>query len=165
MSRDDDDHRSNVHGMVGDAKWEAFHARRALRRELPSPSPEAKSNVAAALSDYRDVLWDYREEGALEIPWDDRPINVDEVDRYLNEKTVVQKRVNRRGNVSEKNTVPLIHKVPAQNLFAIGKELDAMAKELGFAEKPKSDTGDLYGVKRDPQEYPEPKKDGIQKPQ
>ncbi len=162
---EDTDGGSGFQQLIRDVKEEAFHARRRLRRELPSPTVEAKREAAAALSDYRDILWDYREEGVLEVAWDQRPVNVDEVDRYLTEKTLVEKSMNRRGDAHNSEVAPLIDDVPAQNLFAIGKELDAIAKELGFAAPAKNSGGKLYQVKKDPDDYPEPQKDGIQKPQ
>lgn len=162
---EESDGASGFQPLIRDVKEEAFHARRQLRRELPSPSVEAKRKAAAALSDYRDILWDYREEGVLEVSWDERPVNVDEVDRYLTEKTLVQKSMNRRGNAKDSEVAPLIDDVPAQNLFDIGKELDAIAKELGFAAPAKNSGGKLYQVKKDPDDYPEPQNDGIKKPQ
>jgi len=142
MSDYDDDTDSGFQRLIREVKEEAFHARRRLRRELPSPSVEAKRETAAALSDYRDVLWDYREEGVLEEAWDERPVNVDEVDRYLTEQTLVEKSMNRRGHAQNSEVAPLIDDIPAQNLFAIGKELDAIAKELGFAASTRDTTPD-----------------------
>lgn len=162
---EDTDGASGYQRLILDVKEEAFHARRRLRRELPSPSVEAKREAAAALSDYRDILWDYREEGVLETTWDDRRVNVDEIDRYLTERTVVETTMDRRGHAQDAEMAPLIDDVPAKNLFAIAKELDAIAKELGFAAPAKNSGGKLYQVKKDPEDYPEPQSDGIEKPQ
>lgn len=123
--------------VIREAKEEAFQARRSLRRELPSPTLQTKRAVAEALSDYRDVLWDYHNENALETAWDERPVNVDELDQYLSQTITTREPMNRRGKAAEQVQVPLVAQVSAQKLLAIGKELDAIAKELGFAAEPK----------------------------
>lgn len=137
---DDDGSETGFRRLIREAKEEAFHARRQLRRDLPTPSAETKRNVAAALSDYRDVLLDYHDEGALKTSWDDREVNVDVLDKFLAETVTVEQTLNRRGAAVEERTMPLAAKVPADRLFQIGKELDAIAKELGFAAPAKEKT-------------------------
>jgi hypothetical protein len=137
---DDTGSETGFRRIIREAKEEAFHARRQLRRDQPSPSVETKRNVAAALSDYRDALYDYRDEGVLETPWDEREVNIDELDAYLSQTTTMEQSLNRRGGASEVKTVPLVAKVPAERLFRIGKELDSIAKELGFAASAKEQT-------------------------
>ena len=52
---------SGFRRLIRNAKEEAYHARRMLRREMPNPGIDAKHEAAVAHSDYRDILWDYRE--------------------------------------------------------------------------------------------------------
>jgi len=125
--------KSGFRRIIREAKEEAFHARRKLRREQPSPSFATKREVAAALSDYRDLLWDYRDEGALDTEWDERCVDVDQLDRMLSETVVVEQSLNRRGGAVEKQEVSAVANVSAKHLLRIGKELDSIAKELGFA--------------------------------
>jgi len=132
---EDTDGGSGFQQLIRDVKEEAFHARRRLRRELPSPTVEAKREAAAALSDYRDILWDYREEGVLEVPWNERPINVDEVDRYLTEKTLVEKSMNRRGNAQDSQVAPLIDDVPAQNPSTIACIVGSLSQTLSITSR------------------------------
>jgi hypothetical protein len=144
--------RSGHARLIMQAKQEAFHARRKVRRELPSPSMETKRALADALADYRDVLWDYREESALSTDWDGREVNVDRIDTYLEGTVEVEAAGDWRGR-SQSATAPAVAKVPPRHLIEIGKELDAIAKELGFAAKAKhnaemdeADMSDLRGL-------------------
>lgn len=130
---DDNDRGSGFRRMIFEAKEEAYHARRKLRRELPNPGPQTKIQVAAALSDYRDLLSDYHDEHALKTSWDERDVNVDAIDTAIAETTTVEKPMNRRGGATETTTLPKAAAMPAGELIKIGKELDAIAKELGFA--------------------------------
>lgn len=140
MSEQDDEGGRGFRKLIRESKEEAFHARRALRRELPNPSTATKVEVASALADYRDLLSDYKGEGSLKTPWDEREVNVDEVDVMLSRTVEEEETLNRRGAPTRTRQVPLVARVPAGHLFAIGKELDAVAKELGFAAAAKEQT-------------------------
>jgi hypothetical protein len=152
-TRDDENGRSGFHRIIREAKEEAFHARRMLRREQPDVGMQTKRDVAAALSDYRDVLWDYHEEDALDTEWDEREVDVDVIDRLLSETVTVEQSLNRRGGAVQRSEVPLVANASVEFLLDIGKELDAIAKELGFAasareKTPHTDTSekDLVGL-------------------
>ena len=141
MSNYNDDHSETPYGrLIREAKEEAFHARRQLRREQPSPTPVTKREVATALADYYDVLSDYAGERALETPWGER-LGVD-MDALLTNTTTVDVPVfeSRNKNATEKKEMPAVINVGAQDLIAIGKELDKIAKELGFAASAKQPT-------------------------
>lgn len=126
--------------LIREAKEEAFHSRRALRRELPSPSLNTKVEVASALADFRDLLSDYRDEGSLKTPWDEREVDVDEIDVMLSRTVEKEETLNRRGSPTRTRDVPLVAIIPASHLIRIGKELDSIAKELGFAASAKEQT-------------------------
>lgn len=126
--------------LIREAKEEAFHARRALRREMPSPSGEAKRKLASALADYRDVLSDYRDERALDTDWDDRDVDVDVLDELLASTTTSRETLPRRGSPTQEVEVQLVTQVASKYLIEIAKELDAIAKELGFAAVAKQPT-------------------------
>lgn len=135
MSNYDDDNHSESASrrLIREAKEEAWHARRNLRRELPTPTAESKRQLACALADYRDLLLDYRDERALETPWDERRVNVDVIDQLLTETTTSSKSLNRRGNAQSQSSVQIVEQVNPHLLIQVAKELDAIAKELGFA--------------------------------
>jgi len=135
-----EDGDSGFKRVIREAKEEAFNARRSLRREFPQPSIQTKIRVAAVLSDYRDVLYDYHDETALQTKWDDRSVDVDVLDRALSETTEISQPMNRRGSAENDVPVPLAAEFSARHLLQIGKELDAIAKELGFAASAKDVT-------------------------
>lgn len=154
MSDDADTGETPFGRLIREAKEEAFHARRQLRREQPGPSPEAKRELAQAIADYHDVLRDYADERALEKPWDDR-FRLDP-DALLDQTVDVEQAVaSRNGNATEPATVPAAATLPARQLLDLAKELDAIAKELGFAASAKqptpnteATTDDLMGILR-----------------
>jgi len=148
MSDNQTDSETGFRRLVREAKEEAFHARRQLRRELPTPSMGTKLDVAAALSDYRDVLEDYRDETALKTPWDER--DVDWIDDALAETTTVEQSVTHHNPAaSRESEVPFAATVGARELLRLGKELDAIAKELGFAASAKGVTPGGEAADRD----------------
>lgn len=119
--------------LIREAKEEAFHARRQLRREQPNPTYETKLDVAAALADYQDVLQDYSDEDALDTEWDER-VTVD-LDRALSKTVAIEKPAGHARNRQSTTTVemPAVAQLSVDQLLAIAKELDQIAKELGFA--------------------------------
>lgn len=137
--------------LIREAKEEAWHGRRQLRREMPNPSTEAKWQLATALADYRDLLSAYSTERALNTPWDERGVDVDAIEQIVNQVTTGSKSVNRRGNAQQPTTVPMVEKVEPQVLIRIGNELDEIAKELGFAPKadnpPEHGSADLHDLR------------------
>lgn len=133
MSDRTDDADTADRRLIREAKEEAWHQRRKLRREMPHPSGETKREVACALADYRDLLCDYRDERALQTPWDERTPNPDDVDRLLRETTTIEEPVAYRKSATRTREVPLAHEVGADWLLDVADELDAIAKELGFA--------------------------------
>lgn len=126
--------------LIREAKEECFHARRKLRREQPDPSEQTRQLLCAALGDYRDVLWDYHDERALETPWDERAVDVDVVEQWLSQTVKSNDDLPRRGDAQTAVTVPMSRHVPATQLLHVAKELDAIAKELGFAAPAKDPT-------------------------
>jgi len=134
--------------LIREAKEAAFLSRRRLRKEQPAPSNEAKRATAEAIADYYDVLRDYSDERALETPWDER-FDVDP-DSLLDETVQVAGSVNsRNGNAAELTTVPAAAALGARELIDISKELDAIAKELGFAAEAKQPTPNTEASKDD----------------
>jgi hypothetical protein len=140
MTDDQPERESGFRRLIREAKEEAFHARRELRRELPEPSVGVKRRVAEALADYRDALWDYHEERVLQTAWDERDVNVDAIDELLSETVTVQQPVPYRRHATSAKEVPKVADASASELFQIGKELDAIAKELGFAASARDQT-------------------------
>lgn len=126
--------------LIREAKEEAWHHRRKLRRELPAPSGDTKHELACALDDYRDLLADYRDEDALRDEWPERDPHPDEIQRVLAETVSVEERIGYRRGATQSREVPLAYEVDWTWLLAVADELDAIAKELGFAAKPDEST-------------------------
>lgn len=135
MSRNpdsDDRQLSEGRKIIMKSKEEAFNARRKLRREMPEPTQETRGELAAALADYYDVLSDYRRESALETPWEDRFPG--QIDSLLEETVTIERPVaSRNKHAKEEVEVPRALQLSPTQLITIGKELDDVAKELGFA--------------------------------
>ena len=125
--------------LIREAKEEAFHARRKLRRELPNPSAAVRLDVVAATADYYDALADYRDERAIDGDWGDH-IDLDP-NRLLEETAEIERSVSSPNpNASRSADVPLGATVGPERLLALGKQLDAVAKDLGFAAAAKDTT-------------------------
>jgi len=122
-------------------KQEAFIARRKVRRELPSPSPKSKLELAEILEDYRDRLSDHQDDIAIETPWEEREVDVDSIEMLLHQTVELQTDSDWLGR-PQYQTMPKVAEVDARYLFKIGKELDAIAKELGFAATTRDTTPD-----------------------
>jgi hypothetical protein len=137
---DQNDSETADRRLIREAREEAWHARRALRRELPSPSVPAKRSLACALADFRDLLVDHHDARALETPWDERPVDVDVVDELLTRTTTTERRLPRRGAPKQVEEVQLVATVDSRVLIEIAKELDQIALELGFAATPDQPT-------------------------
>lgn len=120
--------------LIREAKEGAFHARRKLRRELPDPSIETKRDVVAATADYYDILEDYADERAIDGEWGER-VSFDP-NALLGETTRIEQQTSRWDRSSGTGAdVPMAASVQPAQLLQLGKELDAIAKELGFAAK------------------------------
>ncbi len=132
MSETQDNSETPFGRLIREVKEEAFHARRKLRRKQPHPDGQTKYEVAAALADYYDVLSDYGDEQTLDTPLDERiPVNLT---KLLEETVTVANPVpSRNRKAQHTQTRPAVVKLSASQLHEIGKELDAAAKELGFA--------------------------------
>lgn len=133
--------------IIREAKEEAFHARRALRTEMPNPSIQTKIEVARSLASYADVLQDYKGESALNTDWEDR--TVDSFDALLIETTTVERELNRPGHATEEIDIPIAGSIEAMELIALAKELDSIAKELGFAAPAKDKTPNTKATHED----------------
>lgn len=125
--------------LIREAKEQAFHARRKLRREQPRVNHQTKLEAATALADYQDVLQDYAGERALELPWQERlPVDLD---KLLTQTIRAKESVpSRNPNACTTTEMPAVVQLNAQDLIQLAKELDSIAKELGFAADAKQPT-------------------------
>jgi hypothetical protein len=128
------------HGrIVREAKEQAFHARRALRAELPDPSTATKREVAVETAAYADAIEAYADDAAKspEEDWrDELPVDPE---RLVGESVVAtETRANGRGQVQESRRVPAVVQVNAETLLELGQELDRVANRLGFGAQTKN---------------------------
>lgn len=137
-NHDDGDGDRGFRRQIRETKEEAFQARRILRRGLPDPDAETRLEVATVLSDYRDLLSDYASESALKTPWDER--DVDWIDQALSETVPIERELPRRGHQTKTVELPAVAAIDPHELLDLGKELDAIAKELGFAASARDQT-------------------------
>lgn len=139
---------------VRDRFWEE-----AVEGEL---NPRTKRYIATVAMQFWDALHEYRDESVLsegDFP-DISPIR----DR-LGRQTRVPSKTPRRGGGQRLRTVPAINELDDWYLIEVTEQLDDLAKKLGFAAKAASGKGDMYAVKRDPEDYEEPVSDDIPKPE
>jgi len=134
------DQTESGHGrIVREAKEQAFHARRALRAELPDPSVETKREVAVETASYADAIEAYAGDAA-ESPdenWrDELPVDPE---RLVGESVQVE-RMRRVGRTQRRETerMPAVARVNAETLLDLGKALDAKANDLGFGAQTKN---------------------------
>jgi len=133
-----------------------------MAHQRPNPSGEAKREAASRLDDFRRQLLKHRNEKALIKPWDGRGVDV--IPKWLSATTTVERELNRRGNPTDSDTVPIVYKVGFQKILRAHRELEDIYDELGFSaaiDSPK----DRYRVASpDDQDHPEPVSENVAKP-
>jgi hypothetical protein len=125
-------------------------------------NPQTKRYIATVALQFWDVLYEYRDESVLSE--DDFP-NIEPIRSRIGEQTEVLAPSNRRGGGSRLRTVPAVNELDDWFLIELTEELDDLAKKLGFAATTESGAGDIYAVKRDPEDYDDPVNDDIPKPE
>lgn len=141
-SRSDDRLGKNrYHETIADAKEAAALARSQLRSEMlsGSVSTQTKLEAARAIEDFRDMLDDYRDEDALSKPWNQWTPSPDTLDEFIGRTVVQQQALPRRGSPTQQSRVPAIAAVDAKQIIEVGKILDKIAKDLGFAAEAKQE--------------------------
>lgn len=140
MTDYDDDHGSGFRLMIQDAETDARAAMDQLKKASPNPPIIAKRQAASELEKYRDMLWRYRDEGALDKPWGERSVDVDAIQDCIETTVQTERSLNRRGDASEVVEVPQVAQLSVRDLDRIAKELFDIGKELGFAAPAKDPT-------------------------
>jgi hypothetical protein len=138
MSSTEGDTESGHGRIVREAKEQAFHARRALRSELPDPSLDTKRTVAVETASYADAIEAYADaaQKSPEENWrDELPVDPE---RLVGESvTVEQTRTAGRTQRRDSQRVPAVAQVNAETLVDLGQELDRVANQLGFGARTK----------------------------
>jgi hypothetical protein len=125
-------------------------------------STQTKKRLAAVTIQYWDVLFEFREESVLEEG--DFP-DISRVRSRIGETTDVPAAAGGRSRGGGTKTVPAIAELSADELLELTERLDDLANKLGFGAATASGKGDIYAIKRDPEDYSEPVNDDIPKPQ
>lgn len=125
-------------------------------------SPRTKRYIATVALQFWDVLHEHRDESVLSD--DDFP-DVSPIRDRLGRQTKVPVESPRRGGGKTLEDVPAVNDLNDWYLIDVTEQLDDLAKKLGFAAKAASGKGDMYAVKRDPDDYEEPVSDDIPKPE
>jgi len=68
------------------------------------------------------------------------------------------------GQSTTVKSVPAITELSDWYLVELTEDLDDLAKKLGFGAKATSGKGELYSIKRDPEDYDDPVSDDVPKP-
>ncbi len=124
-------------------------------------SVETKLTLATSVLTLWDMLFEYRDESVLDEG--DFP-DVSELRSRVGEQTTRRRESAGLGRGSVTETVPAVSEIPLGRLLTLSKELDDLCRKLGFSAEAQSKRP-LYAAKRDPEEYQEPVKDGIPRPQ
>lgn len=162
----DAENYSTPNRTVERLRQRAIEARLELMQNSPNPPVAVKKNAAVALTGYRNQLLIKHDSGLLETPWDEREPDVDQLDQWVGNTIEVERDLNRRNSsATESEKVEVIEVVNWKKIELIGQELDKIASELGIDFDTKSEDSEMYQVKRDPEDYPEPKNNDINKPQ
>jgi len=92
---------------------------------------DVKQDLATAALDYYNVLYEYREEEALDEEWDERGISW--LEELANETVTVEQSLPRSNGATTTTERPAILSVDAHRLKELILELNDVAKELGFS--------------------------------
>lgn len=94
-------------------------------------SGDVRHDLAAAALDYYNALYEFRDEDALEDPWDERGIDWLE---DAGEQTVeMESSLSRANGATTIEEVPLLQAVDPARLVQTMRELNDVANELGFS--------------------------------
>lgn len=132
MSKADENSYSAADRMIYEARERLQLVRDRYWRERVQgePSPKVRRELAIAALQLFDVLWEYRGEQVVREDWEDSSIG--ELHELLNETVSMPKQA--AGDTTNAETVdrPAIMAVPSDELIRMTKDLDELAKELGF---------------------------------
>lgn len=98
---------------------------------LGDVSQATHQRLAAIAVQYYDVLWEHHDEPQIKEEWDD--VGIESIRELLGQSVHVQ--VDAPGDTSNTRakTRPAVMTVPHQTLYEMTKDLDVVAKNLGFA--------------------------------
>ena len=124
-------------------------------------SPRTKRELAKVAIQYWDMLYEFRSESILDEG--DFP-DITPVRSRLGKQTEVVTKSKRLGQSTTVKSVPAITELSDWYLVELTEDLDDLAKKLGFGAKATSGKGELYSIKRDPEDYDDPVSDDVPKP-
>jgi hypothetical protein len=163
MNPSDDSGDTGHERLIREMRYEVQQARNRYWEEGVNGgvSTQTHRDLAAKAVEYYDVLYEYREETILDDG--DWP-NINDLRSRVGKTTEVVSTAGGRGAGADTETVPAVTQVSIGRILQVTKQLDDLAKKLGFSAGVSS-RRPLYDVgKRDPDEYDDPVKDGIDKP-
>lgn len=166
MRRQDDEPETRAaERVVYEAREHLQAVRNQYWRERVSgtASPETKRELAVAAIQLYDVLWEHHDEDVIQGEWE--ASGVDELREKLNEEIQVATETSGRSGGVQYETRPAILGVDGDRLVAVSKSLEKLAKGLGFSANVSASRPIYHAGKLDTEDYDEPVKDGIPKPQ
>ena len=124
-------------------------------------SPATKRELATAAIQYWDMLYEFRDASVLDEG--DFP-DVSPIRERIGQQTEVVTKSKRLGQSTTIKLVPAITELDDWYLVELTERLDDLAKKLGFSAKEASGKGELYSIKRDPDDYDDPVSNDVEKP-
>lgn len=91
---------------------------------------DVRKDLAASALDYYNALYEFRDEDALEMPWDDR--GIDWLDDAEHETVTVERSLNRANGATTMSEIPVIQAVDAARVVRTIRELNDIVGELGL---------------------------------
>lgn len=138
--RDDAGSEQAARRVILKRQEQAYQAQELLKEHEPDVPPQVKREAAIKIDNFRDVLVNYHNERALEVPWGERAVDVDILGEYLSRTTIIEVSLGRRGDATVQEKVPKIAELTGWQIRRIAHELHLVAKELGFAASAKEKT-------------------------
>jgi hypothetical protein len=138
MASDYDDERggSRTGRIVEEAKVRMFAARSTYRaaRKRNQVTRQVRAELADALEDYYDALWEYADKNQqIKQAWDDSGIGV--IEELSTQTVEVARGSPGRGGNAGGAVESAMMQVDPERLVALSKELDYFANRLGFGKE------------------------------
>jgi hypothetical protein len=145
--------RAHIDAM---AAVKQYHERELAKEKIQRDLKNAALN-------YYEALYPYRDEDVLDTPWEERGIQW--LKRAKNETVLVPERLERANNATKVVSKPKLMEVEPERLVGAIEEMNDIAKELGLGLPVQAKKPVYHAGKRSPEDYNEPVKDNIQKPE
>jgi len=123
------------HQLVLEARWQMQQARNQYWEEMATrggASDSTQQLLATRAMQYYDVLWEFAEENErIKESWNQSDVR--KINEWGTELTEVDQPASGDTAATETRQVPMLTEVPPQTSVHLTKQLDDIAKHLGFS--------------------------------